>query len=151
MKTIRTLIVSALLMLSTSALADNYQYLTVTQTAGETSFVVSNIQKITFDATNMVLHLTDGTTQQLPLSDLSKMFFSNSPTGITATAMQSKMQFTDGVLRATVAPGESVALYNMKGEKVFSTTTSGSYDLKTLIKGVYIVKVGTETRKVVNK
>ena len=126
MKTIRTLFVSALLMLATATFADSYQYLTVTQTGGETNFTVSSIQKITFDTTDMILHFTDGTTQQLPLSELSKMFFSNNATGIAATNMQSKMQFTDGVLRATVSPGESISLYNMKGEKVFSTNKSGS-------------------------
>ena len=152
MKKMRTLLLSALLALSTSALADDYQYLTVTQsTGGDRSFAVSNIQKITFDATNMVLHLSDGTTQSLALAGLSKMFFSDGQTGIATRQTASKMQFSDGVLRATVAPGELISIYNMKGEQVFSTNESGTFDLTTLIKGVYIVKVGNETRKVVNK
>ena len=64
---------------------------------------------------------------------------------------KSKIQFSDGMLRATVAPGESLTLYNMKGEQVFSSSETGTFDLKTLTKGVYIVKVGKETRKVINK
>ena len=55
------------------------------------------------------------------------------------------------MLRATVAPGENLTLYNMKGEQVFSSSETGTFDLKTLTKGVYIVKVGKETRKVINK
>lgn len=152
MKKLRTLLLSALLALDATAMADDYQYLTVTQQAGgDTSFAVSNIQKITFDASNMVLHLGDGTTQSLALSDLSKMFFSDGHTGIATRQAQSKMQFSDGMLRATVAEGELIAIYNMKGEQVFSTNRSGNFDLTTLTKGVYIVKVGNETRKVINK
>ena len=64
---------------------------------------------------------------------------------------QSKMQFSGGMLRATVASGETIAVYDMKGEKVFSANESGSYDISGLSHGVYIIKVGTETRKVVNK
>lgn len=152
MKTLRTLVASLLLAVGTSAtLADDYQYLTIAQTDGETSYTVSSIQKITFDASNMVLHLTDGTEQSLPLSGLSKMFFSKEGTGIGLTPMQSKMHFSGGVLRTNIAAGESLTIYNMKGEKVFSTNESGTFDLTTLTKGVYIVKVGTETKKVVNK
>ena len=151
MKTFRAIIAS-LLFFSSSALADNYQYLTVSQPDGDTSFIVTSIQKITFDAGNMLLYLTDGSTQTLPLNSLSKMFFSAESSGIaTVTQMQSKIQFTDGVLRATVAPGESVMIYNMKGEQVFSINESGTFDLKTLTKGVYIIKIGNETKKVINK
>ena len=151
MNTIRTFIASALMALTcTSALADDYKYLTVDQNSGEVSFEVSNITKITFDATNMVLHLADGKTQQLPLAGLSRMFFAATSSGIAEVdATKSKIQFS--MLRATVAPGENLTLYNMKGEQVFSSSETGTFDLKTLTKGVYIVKVGKETRKVINK
>lgn len=153
MKTFRTLIAALLLATgSITALADDYQYLTISGSGSENSFSVSKIQKITFEASNMVLVMTDGTEQRLPLAGLEKMFFATSPSGIaTISTTQSKMQFSDGVLRATVAAGETIAVYNMKGEKVFSANDSGSYDLSNLQRGVYIVKVGSETRKVVNK
>ena len=152
-KTIRTVIASLLLMTgSVTALADDYQYLTVSGSDSETSYSVSKIQKITFEASNMVLVMTDGTEQRLPLAGLEKMFFAASPSGIaTVGTMQTKMQFSGGVLRATVAAGETVSVYNTKGEKVFSANESGSYDLSGLSRGVYIVKVGKETRKVLNK
>lgn len=153
MKTIRTLMASLLIVAgSVTALADDYQYLTVSGSGSENSYSVSKIQKITFEAANMVLAMTDGTEQRVPLAGLEKMFFATSPSGIaTVSTTQSKMQFSGGVLRATVVAGETIAVYNMKGEKVFSTNESGSYDLSGLQRGVYIVKVGTETRKVVNK
>lgn len=153
MNTIRTFIASALMALTcVGAQADDYKYLTLSQSNDEMSFEVTNISKITFDATNMVLHLADGNTQALPLSGLSKMFFTSTPSGIAdVAATKSKIQFSDGMLRATVAPGESLTLFNMKGEQVFSSNETGTFDLNTLTKGVYIVKVGKETRKVINK
>ena len=153
MNTIRTFVVSALMaIVGLSAYADDFHYLTIDQSNGEVSFVVSDISKITFDATNMVLHLSNGNTQSVPLSGLSRMFFAGTPASIDAVSTtKSKIQFADGTLRATVAPGENLTLYNMKGEQVFSSSETGTFDLKTLTKGVYIVKVGKETRKVINK
>ena len=153
MNMIRTFIAVLLLTIGcVSVQADDYQYLTVSKTTGEVSFEVSNISKITFDANSMVLHLQNGTTQSMPLAELSRMFFAAGPSAIsTVSTTQSKIQFSDGMLRATVAPGERLTLYNMKGEQVFSASESGLYDLQSLVKGVYIVKIGKETRKVVNK
>jgi 3-isopropylmalate/(R)-2-methylmalate dehydratase large subunit len=42
-------------------LADNYAYLTIDQTGTETSFAVSDIQRITFDATDIEPRITYGT------------------------------------------------------------------------------------------
>ncbi len=153
MKTLRSLFAALLLtIIPTTSLADDYKYLTIAENGTETSYGVSSIQKITFDASDMVLHLTDGTTQRLPLANLTRMFFSETSSGIIATTQpQSKMHFEGGVLRADIVQGETIAVYNMRGERVLAANRSGSYDLSTLVKGVYIVKVGTETRKVVNK
>ena len=153
MKAIRSMILSALLAVcALSAQADNYQYLTVSGTDGDTSFAVSSIQRITFTATTMELHMTDGRQESLPLSSLSRMFFTAESLGIAPlTPTQSKLHFAGGVLRADLGAGERVTLYSMKGEQVFTTNVSGTYDLTRLTKGVYIVKVGNETKKVINK
>ena len=152
MKTLRNIIASVMLATASIAMADDYQYLTVSQNDGETSFKVSNIQKITFDNSDMVIQLTDGSTERLPLVSLSKMFFSEESSGIAAIGTtKSKIQFSNGMLRADIARGEAVVLYSMKGEKMFSANESGTYDLSGLTKGVYIIKVGTESRKVINK
>ena len=155
MKKIRTFIATLLLLAgsSTAALADNYQYLIVNGSDTESTFTVSNIQKITFDATDMVFHLSDGSQQRLALAGLQKMFFSNTPTGIAAVSQsRSNFQIVGGQLRAAVAAGERITIYNVKGVPVFSSTDAdASFDLTTLVKGVYIVKMGDETQKVVNK
>ncbi|MCR4603785.1 MAG: T9SS type A sorting domain-containing protein [Prevotella sp.] len=152
MKNIRTMIASLLLMIGSTAMADSYQYLTIAQSGGETSFTVNNIQKITFDTTNMILQLKDGTSQSLPLSGLQKMFFANGTNAIAnMNEAKSTIQFKGGMLHADIAAGEKLTVYNMKGEQVLSANQSGTYDLTTFVKGVYIVKVGTEAKKVVNK
>ena len=103
-------------------------------------------------ATNMVLHLADGATQTLPLSSLQKMFFASESAAIEAVAQgEQKVRFSNGMLRADLQAGEAVTLFNMKGEQEFSTNKSGTYDLKHLAKGVYIVKVGQESKKIINK
>ena len=151
MKLLRTILLSALMAVGGRAVADDFKYLTVSETGGETSYEVSNVQKITFDADYMVLHMSNGTTQKMALSGLSKMFFASSPTGLGTIATEQKISFSGGMLRATLNAGESISVYNMKGEKVFSAVTSGSYDLSMLTKGVYIIQVGNEAKKVVNK
>jgi hypothetical protein len=150
MNKLRTLLASILFLIGiASSWADDYKYLTIAQNNGETTIDVTSIVKITFDDTNMVIHLSDGNTQTMLLSDLQRMFFSNT-TGIMSIT-QSKMHFSGGVLRAEIATGEYMEIFDMRGRKVFSANQSGSFDLTTLTKGIYIVKVGNETRKVVNR
>ena len=152
MNKIRTYMASLLLAFCTTGAADNFQYLTISESDGEMSYSVSNIVRITFDETNMNLLLKDGSTQSLPLANLSKMFFSQESSGMASlTTMKSKIRFAGGILRATVEAGERIAIYNMKGEQVFSANESGNYDLSGYARGVYIIKVGAETKKVINK
>ena len=83
MKTIRTILAAMLLTISGTVFADDYAYLSIEQTSGVTSYSISSINKITFDESNMVLNLTNGTQQKLPLAGLSRMFFQADPSGVT--------------------------------------------------------------------
>ena len=151
MKLFRIIIVAAMMAFTTQAVADNYAYLTIGQTDGVANFKVSQISKITFDTSNMVLHLSDGTTQQLPLVSLSKMFFSDSAQGIaTISAASDKISFDGGQLRLEIGAGEQAVIYNMKGQPLFTAKTSTEYNLNQLPKGVYIVRIGSQTKKVMN-
>ncbi|MBQ8127479.1 MAG: hypothetical protein IJ176_03675 [Prevotella sp.] len=152
MKRLATLLTSLMLMLGMPAMADNYAYLTITQDAAETSIEVSTIDKITFDASDMVLHLNSGAEQRLPLASLERMFFSQTAAGIaTVSKSRSEMKVEGGQLRLTVADGERITLYNTKGEQLFTTTRDATYDLRPLGRGVFIVKMGQEARKLMNK
>jgi hypothetical protein len=143
---------AAMLTLGMNAMADNYAYLTVGQDEGETSVEVSQVDKITFDASNMVIHLSDGNEQSLPLGSLSRMFFSETSQGIFALqTSRDKIKYEDGCLRLQLADGERAVIYNMKGEMVYTTNRSTEVTLDNLHKGVYIVRVGNETKKIMSR
>lgn len=152
MKHIKSLLLSLLLCTGISTLADNYVYLNVTKTDGESHFTVSEIDKITFDQTNMVLHMTNGEKSTLPLAQLQKMFFSKESTGI-ATVSKSQSVFTSegSLLHVKVGKGEIVTLYNIKGEQLMQADHDTTIDTKNLPNGVYIVKTGNQTRKFIAK
>ena len=152
MKSLKSFFAALLFFTATTVAADEYSYLTVSQTGTATNFEVSKIDKITFDASNMILNLTDGTKQTLPLASLSKMFFSDGDlTGIASTSTTQKLELADGTLRVSLKDGEQFTLYNIKGEEVMKSTTSTTIDMNALKKGVYIVKVGSTSKKILNK
>ena len=152
MKTLRNIIVAAMLLLVTSAMADNFAYLTIGQDGGETSVSVSQISKITFDASNLVIHLTDGNTQELPLSSLSKMFFTASDQGLaTITASKDKISIDGSTLRLQLADGEHAAIFDMNGVQVYTANESVEVNTGSLRRGVYIVRVGSQTKKIMTR
>ena len=142
----------ALTLISTPlCMADDYAFLTVSQTEGDTHFEVSRIEKITFDSKDMIFSLTGGTEQRLPLEGLDRMFFNDGTLGLTApSAMKSRIRMENGILKVEVEDGESVILYNMKGEMVFHATHSIEFNVSRLPQGVYIVRTGDEVRKLKN-
>lgn len=145
-----------LLTISATAMADDYAYLNVTQTdGGENSFTVSKISKITFSSTNMIVTLTDGTTSELPLASLNKMFFTDESTGIASlTTNGSQISLSDGTLHVNAPKGSVVSLYNMEGKMLRTVTAQGEdtqISVSGLTKGVYIIKVGNQSKKIMNK
>ena len=155
-----TILKTALLALATAfcttTMADDYAYLTVNRVGGEASFALSEISKITFDSTDMIVELSDGTTQRLPLSELNKMYFSaNGLSAIaTATAQQQAIRLEGGVVHVHAQRGSAITLYNIGGRVVQQLTADGDdtrLNVSGLARGVYIVKVGDVTKKIMNK
>ena len=143
-----------LLAVCSTVMADDFAYLTIAQTDSQTDFALSNISKITFDTQNMVLHLSDGQEAKLPLSGLSKMFFSNNSSGIATVSKTSTITIKDGMLRVTAPKGSVISVFDTSGKALRSTNarnTETEISLSGMQKGVYIVKVGSETKKVLNK
>ena len=84
------------------------------------------------------------------------MFFSNSgETGILNVGnQQSAFSLKDGVLHIKGAKGSNVTIYDMSGKAVRNVTVredDTQVNLSGLTKGAYIVKVGGEARKFMNK
>lgn len=153
MRYLRNAMAAVALAVSLQVTADNYSFLNISQNGGETSFQVSQIERITFDSNNMIVHLTDGTTQQLELSGLQKMIFSDTDSqGLGTIAFdENKIRVGDGQLRLQLDGGEKAYIYNMKGEMVYTTNRSGVFQIDNLKKGVYIIRVGNAAKKVMTK
>lgn len=138
------------------AWADSFSFLTVAGSDNsEQSFTLSEIDKITFSENNMVVHMTDGSQQTVALPGLSRMFFSNQAAGIElASSEQPSMRMADGVLTVSRQGGAHIVLYDVKGnvvKQVKSGDAEISFNLRGLGKGVYIVRVNGESRKIMNR
>lgn len=152
MNILRNFFAIGFFMTCSLAHADNYAYLTIGQEGGQTSVQVSQIDKITFDANNINIHLTDGTTQQMPLASLSKMFFTGSNQGIATVSASKEVISLDGTtLRLRLADGEQAAIYDLGGVQVFTANESVEFQTSNLRRGVYIVRVGNKTKKIMTR
>ena len=153
MKTMKSLLTTLLLMISACTWADNYQYLTVSQTDGDTRIEVSQIRKLTFDATDMIVTLEQGNEQRIPLASVQKLFFDDGQASTiqTTDASQSTFKRKDGVVSVSVAKGESMSLYNMKGEVVFHAEQDVTFSISNLAKGAYILKTGKRCKTIMNR
>ena len=153
MKTMKSLLTTLLLMISACTWADNYQYLTVSQTDGDTRIEVSQIRKLTFDATDMIVTLEQGNEQRIPLASVQKLFFADGQASTiqTTDASQSTFKRKDGVVSVSVAKGESMSLYNMKGEVVFHAEQDVTFSISNLAKGAYILKTGKRCKTIMNR
>ena len=69
----------------------------------------------------------------------------------SVVADEEKIKISDGQLRLQLEDNEKAYIYNMKGEMVFVTNRSGSFQIDNLRKGIYIVRVGNTTKKVMTK
>lgn len=121
-------ILSILALLTTTLRAADYQYLVFTLTDGTTQSITATNLTLTF--ANGTLTATSGTsTLSLPLTNLSKMEFSNdgSTTGIST-------------LKADVKLDEQTEVYDMNGRRLPNSTQ--------LQRGIYIIKNNGKTTKV---
>ena len=142
------------MMAATTAMADDYSYLTVTSNDGEVSYEINSISRITFDETNMILWSGDEKLGELPLTSLEKMSFTADGLGINGLVTGLKPRIQNGVLRVQAPEGSRVTLYNIRGEVVRVVTASSQeteINLSGFRKGVYIVKVGNTAQKFMNK
>lgn len=156
MKILRKILASALLAVATTAAADSFSYLTVTQNQGETSYAIAAINKITFSPTNMILLMNDGSKTELPLAGLSKMFFASQPTAISEVSPTAENHFTliNGTLKVNAPKGTKVYIYNIGGKLVKTADCIGDYTeiaVDALNKGVYVVRINNDSKKIMNK
>lgn len=119
---------AAFALIGTSAMADDFHYLTFETTDGAKASVEISALSMTIDGTTLVAG-----NQTFILSNLSKMYFSVSDETSSSTGIR---QLDNLNLQ------EILAIYDLQGHKI---------DKEQMKKGVYIVKTQGGTYKIVSK
>lgn len=158
MKTFKSFrfLAAALLLAAAATTRADYVSLTVKETAGTwTSFGLNGL-KVTFSADNITVSNPE-MTQTFPVSDVWSLQLTDLPTGVSGAAahgQQSSLVVSTGRGRISVsaAPGAVVRVYSATGQqcatlRIGSSGTSAS--VGNLAPGVYILRAGNETRKLV--
>lgn len=139
---------AALLLCSSMAMADEYQYLALQTGQEETSIELAQIRKITFDSENVHVLTTEGDVT-LPLAEMQRMYFSATPVAIASLPMESgHLHISDGLLRAE---GQGLLhIYASNGQLVRMAHIQGQQDIRLqgLPQGTYIISLGEETIKI---
>ena len=134
--------------------AQDYTYLTFKKSSAfqgyESSLPVEGL-KIVFSDGNMVATSPSGN-QTIPLSSLSEMFFSEQTTGVSgATSDLPVVSFSGSVLRISAPEGSQVKIFNSGGQTIAISKVNGasaSFNISSLAKGVYFVKVNERVTKI---
>lgn len=143
----RKLAIIAFLACALGVKADAQNYLTATLDSREQSVELASVQKISFDATYVLIH-TNSETIKLPLSEMQKISFTATATSIANLGTESRnlgvqggtiIVHGKGLLRIYNGEGRLVALRQVNGSQQFSTAT--------LPHGLYIIQLGQETIK----
>lgn len=124
----RMRMMAAFALIGTSAMADDFHYLTFETTDGAKASVEISALSMTIDGTTLVAG-----NQTFILSNLSKMYFSVSDETSSSTGIR---QLDNLNLQ------EILAIYDLQGHKI---------DKEQMKKGVYIVKTQGGTYKIVSK
>ncbi len=127
----KLLLIVCIAALSVTAWADDTQTVTVGGTT-----IDKTVQQITFEGGAIVLHFTDGTTEQTDDLASVKIEFS------TASAVRSLNRDN------SEAP---VQVFDMTGKLVATYKTATTAQLDVLQKGIYLVKKGKQTVKLIKK
>lgn len=119
---------AAFALLGTSAMADDFHYLTFVTTDGAKASVEISALSMTIDGTTLVAG-----NQTFPMSNLSKMYFSVSDETSSATGIRQLDNLNSQ---------EILAVYDLQGHKIAK---------EEMKKGVYIVKTQGGTYKIASK
>ena len=128
MKMKTTIFAALFSMLSLSAFADDYTLYVQTAVA-EYTYAFDDLQRITFDNGNMVIATKSGESTSVGIATISRVYFDNVATGV------------EKVEPTVVTVDKEV--YDLSGRRVSVNTE--------LPKGIYVVKEGGKTRKIVKK
>ena len=129
-------------------------YLWLMNTAGdEESWALSDVRKITFNGTDVVITTTDGSSKTFAMDEINKMNFHTQATAINDLKADASVQFDGSVLQVSAPSGTTVSVYTAIGSLASKTVVDGSgqVSLSDLPKGVYMIKIGNNLTKVLKR
>lgn len=147
MKT-KSILAALLLMVSTSLMADDYNYLTITYSNTEESIPLPVVQKITFEEGYVVVTTEEGK-HSYPISILDKITFTETATAIEALPEQAEnITYKNGTL--AIKGDGMLRVYNTSGALVCiaHVKEGANVSLGNLPTGIYIVRMGDKTIKI---
>ena len=135
-----------IMMLSLQVFAAEELY--VRQNSGDTRLNISSIKEISFPSGQVVITMTDGSTKTYSSSTfISLRFNGNIGSGIENVEQEEAIVY-DGVTVKT--PQSGILIYSTDGCLIISSEMS-EVNVSTLEKGVYIVKSGDLTTKIIKR
>ena len=149
MKT-KNILAALLLMASTSVMADDSKYLTITTNGTERDIPLPIVQKITFENNYVVVTTSEGK-HSYPISVLDKMTFTtkDDATAINALPEQTEnITCKDGTL--AIKGDGMLRIYNTAGAlvSIAYVKEGANISLDNLPAGVYVVRMGNKAIKV---
>ena len=140
------------LFAATTISAQRLDYLTFRLLNGnEYSLNIASGATITFTNTSLVVQATEPSLE-FSLTDLEALFFTAEPTGINGVETPAvSVRYTGGALYVVGPAGNPVGVYSLDGRTVatLQKCTNGNERFSLpLTKGIYVVRVGQQTFKI---
>lgn len=146
----RTLLAIFLLAISGPIVA---QDMTIDKKDGQ-SVEVGNLSKLSFSDDSITVTADDGKSQSYSNSSIGKLRFGQATQIAPVKAIDGKLEYSVQSLTAVVrdSKGETLSIFNLSGKAVLEksiTADSQDIDLSGLAKGVYLLRLGSKTVKIV--
>lgn len=134
--------------ISAIALADAYNYLNLISTSTVQSAARTSVKKITFEGTQAIVTLTDGSKLSAPLATLSALTFTDTALGVSDLREDGTITYERGCV---VTSGSGwLQIYNASGQLIRQQRMAGGrgeLSLDGLTHGIFIAKFGHKTIK----
>lgn len=126
----------------------------VVESSGETTELpLGKITSIKYDGDRMVVNSADGSSLGWETADIATVLFSTATTGIDGVGSE-MVKFSSGVLHVSAPAGTPVRIYSANGLFVAETVVAEGgvdIDMRLQLKGGYIVNIGKDFFKLINR
>ena len=116
---------------------------------------LSELKKITFTGGKLQAHMTDGSCDEYFLADMQKMYFSDVPASINTSEDNSRLLTVwsqSASMLSVRGYAGLVEIFGADGKQVSSQyvedSSAHNLDLSLLPKGMYVLRLGVETIKI---